>query len=245
MAVLVAESLLERVGWICRTLIRVTFEGTDPLTVLPDILALVPHDHRGRYATVLSPDWASRSGDRVRRCRVALPGLRRLGPAHHHQLRGRDTRGDRPRRRHGHCRRGDRRPRGGVLRAGRNPHPLVSTTPCPPTGLRRTGFWSWQTCFTSLTASWRKAVGETHVVAHLNGELVVWEADRMAFERLQQSLARRSGAGALAAARTWPAHLVSGVRAGSRRTIHDDKARVSAGSPPLVVGGVLGCVAGQ
>ncbi|NEV92478.1 ATP-dependent DNA ligase [Streptomyces tendae] len=42
----------------------------------------------------------------------------------------------------------------------------------------------------------------------LDGELVVWEGGRLAFERLQQRLARRRGAGALAAAQTWPAHLV-------------------------------------
>ncbi|MFE1076083.1 ATP-dependent DNA ligase [Streptomyces sp. NPDC058783] len=42
----------------------------------------------------------------------------------------------------------------------------------------------------------------------LDGELVVWEGERLAFERLQQRLARRRGAGALKAARTWPAHLV-------------------------------------
>jgi ATP-dependent DNA ligase len=42
----------------------------------------------------------------------------------------------------------------------------------------------------------------------LDGELVVWEAGRLACERLQQRLARRRGAGALAAAHTWPAHLV-------------------------------------
>ncbi|MFL9658678.1 ATP-dependent DNA ligase [Streptomyces sp. PB17] len=41
----------------------------------------------------------------------------------------------------------------------------------------------------------------------LDGELVVWESGRLAFERLQQRLARR-GAGAAAAARTWPGHLV-------------------------------------
>ncbi|MEW2267959.1 ATP-dependent DNA ligase [Streptomyces sp. NPDC047853] len=44
--------------------------------------------------------------------------------------------------------------------------------------------------------------------AGLDGELVVWEGERLAFERLQQRLARRRGAGALAAAQTWPAHLV-------------------------------------
>nr|WP_237546092.1 ATP-dependent DNA ligase [Streptomyces sp. SID5606] len=42
----------------------------------------------------------------------------------------------------------------------------------------------------------------------LDGELVVWEGGRLAFERLQQRLARRRGAGALAAAQAWPAHLV-------------------------------------
>ncbi|MEW2268063.1 ATP-dependent DNA ligase [Streptomyces sp. NPDC047853] len=42
----------------------------------------------------------------------------------------------------------------------------------------------------------------------LDGELVVWEGERLAFERLQQRLARRRGAGALTAAQTWPAHLV-------------------------------------
>ncbi|MGW5568192.1 ATP-dependent DNA ligase [Streptomyces tendae] len=42
----------------------------------------------------------------------------------------------------------------------------------------------------------------------LDGELVVWEGGRLAFERLQQRLARRRGGGALAAAQTWPAHLV-------------------------------------
>lgn len=40
-----------------------------------------------------------------------------------------------------------------------------------------------------------------------DGELVVWEGERLAFERLQR-MARRRGAGALKAARTWPAHLV-------------------------------------
>ncbi|MDA5147508.1 hypothetical protein PEM37_39070 [Streptomyces sp. AD681] len=42
----------------------------------------------------------------------------------------------------------------------------------------------------------------------LDGELVMWDGERLAFERLQQRMARRRGAGALAAARTWPAHLV-------------------------------------
>ncbi len=42
----------------------------------------------------------------------------------------------------------------------------------------------------------------------LDGELVVWERDRLAFERLQQRLARR-GATAAQAAREWPAHFVA------------------------------------
>ncbi|WP_425950924.1 hypothetical protein [Streptomyces sp. DT73] len=42
----------------------------------------------------------------------------------------------------------------------------------------------------------------------LDGELVVWEAGRLAFERLQQRLARR-GRGASEAAGKWPAHYVA------------------------------------
>ncbi|MCK8438537.1 hypothetical protein G3I77_37770 [Streptomyces sp. D2-8] len=42
----------------------------------------------------------------------------------------------------------------------------------------------------------------------LDGELVVWERDRLAFERLQQRLARR-GAAAAQAAQEWPAHFVA------------------------------------
>jgi hypothetical protein len=42
----------------------------------------------------------------------------------------------------------------------------------------------------------------------LVGELVVWEAGRLAFERLQQRLARR-GKGASEAAGKWPAHYVA------------------------------------
>ncbi|MFG3085568.1 ATP-dependent DNA ligase [Streptomyces parvulus] len=49
----------------------------------------------------------------------------------------------------------------------------------------------------------------------MDGELVVWDAaGRLAFERLQNRLARR-GAGAVRAAEEWPAHFVTGVRAGS------------------------------
>ncbi|MDQ1046294.1 hypothetical protein QFZ76_004530 [Streptomyces sp. V4I2] len=51
-----------------------------------------------------------------------------------------------------------------------------------------------------------RAVDETRVVAHINGELVVWDAaGRLAFERLQNRLAQR-GAGA---AQEWPAHFVA------------------------------------
>ncbi|OQD57934.1 ATP-dependent DNA ligase [Streptomyces phaeoluteigriseus] len=42
----------------------------------------------------------------------------------------------------------------------------------------------------------------------LDGELVVWEADRLAFERLQQRLPRHGNA-ATAAANQWPAHFVA------------------------------------
>ncbi|WP_233436067.1 ATP-dependent DNA ligase [Streptomyces anulatus] len=43
----------------------------------------------------------------------------------------------------------------------------------------------------------------------LDGELVVWDAaGRLAFERLQNRLARR-GAGAVRAAKEWPAHFVA------------------------------------
>ncbi|MEV8597833.1 ATP-dependent DNA ligase [Streptomyces sp. NPDC052012] len=45
------------------------------------------------------------------------------------------------------------------------------------------------------------------MAAHLNGELVVWEEGKLAFERLQQRLVRR-GAGAARAAAEWPAHFV-------------------------------------
>ncbi|MEU5083696.1 MULTISPECIES: DNA ligase-like domain-containing protein [Streptomyces] len=41
----------------------------------------------------------------------------------------------------------------------------------------------------------------------LNGELVMWESGQLAFERLQQRLARRR-AGAVEAARQWPAQYV-------------------------------------
>ncbi|MGW0491141.1 ATP-dependent DNA ligase [Streptomyces olivaceus] len=52
------------------------------------------------------------------------------------------------------------------------------------------------------------ALAQLPVDTGIDGELIVWEGQRLAFERLQQRLARRRGAGALAAAHTWPAHLV-------------------------------------
>ncbi|MFJ8024517.1 hypothetical protein [Streptomyces sp. NPDC096311] len=42
----------------------------------------------------------------------------------------------------------------------------------------------------------------------LDGELIVWEQDRLAFERLQDRLQRRGTAGARAADE-WPAHFVA------------------------------------
>ncbi|MFI7396315.1 ADP-ribosylglycohydrolase family protein [Streptomyces tendae] len=52
----------DRAAWegtaILHELVRLMLDGhTDPLTKLADILTLVHPDHRGRYATVLSPDW--------------------------------------------------------------------------------------------------------------------------------------------------------------------------------------------
>ncbi|MFD5279087.1 ADP-ribosylglycohydrolase family protein [Streptomyces rubrogriseus] len=51
----------DRAAWegtaIFHELIRLTFEDIDPFAALPDVLALVHPDHRGRYATVLAPDW--------------------------------------------------------------------------------------------------------------------------------------------------------------------------------------------
>ncbi|WP_331732781.1 ATP-dependent DNA ligase [Streptomyces sp. NBC_00015] len=53
----------------------------------------------------------------------------------------------------------------------------------------------------------------------LDGELVVWENDQLAFERLQQRQHRRTGAAAQAAAQ-WPAHFVAFdlLRLGADRT---------------------------
>ncbi|MFF3166790.1 ATP-dependent DNA ligase [Streptomyces sp. NPDC003273] len=64
---------------------------------------------------------------------------------------------------------------------------------------------------TDMTASFPEiraaAVAQLPPDTGLDGELVVWEQDRLAFERLQQRLVRR-GVGAAEAARRWPAHYV-------------------------------------
>ncbi|MET9506549.1 hypothetical protein ABZY42_33410 [Streptomyces sp. NPDC006622] len=65
---------------------------------------------------------------------------------------------------------------------------------------------------TDMTASFPEiraaALAQLPEETGLDGELVVWEWDRLAFERLQQRLARR-GATAAQAAREWPAHFVA------------------------------------
>ncbi|KMS71206.1 hypothetical protein ACM01_28560 [Streptomyces viridochromogenes] len=45
----------------------------------------------------------------------------------------------------------------------------------------------------------------------LDGELVVWESDRLSFERLQRRAHRRA-ATAVRAAEQWPAHFVFPVK---------------------------------
>ncbi|MGW1891738.1 ADP-ribosylglycohydrolase family protein [Streptomyces sp. NPDC002004] len=42
---------------ILHELVRVALDGSDPLAAIPDTLGCVRPDHRGRYATVLAPDW--------------------------------------------------------------------------------------------------------------------------------------------------------------------------------------------
>lgn len=65
---------------------------------------------------------------------------------------------------------------------------------------------------TDMTASFPEiraaALAQLPENTGLDGELVVWERDRLAFERPQQRLARR-GAPAAQAAREWPAHFVA------------------------------------
>jgi ATP-dependent DNA ligase len=53
-----------------------------------------------------------------------------------------------------------------------------------------------------------KAVDETDVVAHLNGELVVWAEERMSFEVLQRRAVSSSQSAARLAAQ-WPAHFIA------------------------------------
>ncbi|MFF7098458.1 hypothetical protein ACFY9A_39765 [Streptomyces rubradiris] len=64
---------------------------------------------------------------------------------------------------------------------------------------------------TNMTGSFPEireaALAQLPADTSLDGELVVWESGRLAFERLQQRLARR-GAGAVEAARQWPANYV-------------------------------------
>ncbi|GAA4115539.1 hypothetical protein GCM10022284_68320 [Streptomyces hundungensis] len=45
------------------------------------------------------------------------------------------------------------------------------------------------------------------MVAHIYGELVIWESDRLAFERLQRL--GRHGTAAAEGAQRWPAHFVA------------------------------------
>ncbi|MDH6521968.1 ATP-dependent DNA ligase [Streptomyces sp. SAI-135] len=70
---------------------------------------------------------------------------------------------------------------------------------------------------TQMAAAFPEVVsgaGQLPDATAFDGELVVWENGRLAFERLQDRLHRR-GAGALRAAEVRPAHFVTGVRAGS------------------------------
>ncbi|GHD53934.1 ATP-dependent DNA ligase [Streptomyces galbus] len=64
---------------------------------------------------------------------------------------------------------------------------------------------------TDMTASFPEiraaALAQLPTDTGLDGELVVWEQGRLAFERLQQRLARR-GSGAAEGAVRWPAHYV-------------------------------------
>ncbi|MYQ96890.1 ATP-dependent DNA ligase [Streptomyces sp. SID4946] len=66
---------------------------------------------------------------------------------------------------------------------------------------------------TDMTAAFPeiKAAALTQLPADtgLDGELVVWEEDRLACERPQQRLARRDPLAAAEAARQWPAHYVA------------------------------------
>lgn len=65
---------------------------------------------------------------------------------------------------------------------------------------------------TDMTASFPEnraaALAQLPEVTGVDGELVVWEGDRLAFERLQQRLARR-GTAAADAAREWPTYFVA------------------------------------
>ncbi|MEU2899613.1 hypothetical protein ABZ690_08200 [Streptomyces sp. NPDC006967] len=54
----------------------------------------------------------------------------------------------------------------------------------------------------------RSGTGQLPDATALDGEVVVWESGRLAFERLQGRLQRR-GAGVAALAEQWPAHFVA------------------------------------
>ncbi|WP_239770497.1 hypothetical protein [Streptomyces sp. CL12-4] len=71
-----------------------------------------------------------------------------------------------------------------------------------------THYTQWKTHTTRKTAGRWEDTAVPYDGTPGDGELVVWEAGRLVFERLQHRLARRRGVGALAAARAWPAHLV-------------------------------------
>ncbi|WP_369211107.1 ATP-dependent DNA ligase [Streptomyces flavofungini] len=66
---------------------------------------------------------------------------------------------------------------------------------------------------TDMTASFpdirAAALAQLPAETGLDGELVVWEGGRLAFDRLQQRLASRREPAASQAARRWPAHFVA------------------------------------
>ncbi|WP_431677159.1 ADP-ribosylglycohydrolase family protein [Kitasatospora sp. KL5] len=51
----------DRAAWegtaVLHDLVRVALDGGDPLAAVPDVLAAVDPENRGRYAVVLAPDW--------------------------------------------------------------------------------------------------------------------------------------------------------------------------------------------
>jgi hypothetical protein len=68
----------------------------------------------------------------------------------------------------------------------------------------------------------------------MDGELVVWDAGRLAFERLQNRLQHR-GAGAARAAVEWPAHFVAfDLLRLSRSVLHASDCEEAAAGAPLL-----------